>query len=211
MRPLLSRIATLLILTATGAGCGGGSKPDPVGPDESVLTTVQVTPATATLFTVAPGNTATLAVVAKDQNGQAMAGAGSPTFSSDNSAIASVSDAGAVTALTAGTAHITASVTAGGVTKTGSTTVTAQVALNNVGVTTPVIAFSPPSVDVQAGGSVSWTFGSTAHTVTFSSPGSPPDVPELQDGAAARTFPNHGNFNYHCSIHPSMTGVVQVH
>ena len=96
MQTLLSRIATLLIVAATGAGCGGGN--GPVEPDTPVLTTLEVTPATATLFTVAPGNTAALSVVAKDQDGQAMSGLGSPTFSSDNGAVATVSDAGAVTA-----------------------------------------------------------------------------------------------------------------
>ena len=54
------------------------------------LATVVVTPATATLFTVEPGNTVTLAVMPKDQNGQTVTGAGAPSFSSDNGSIASV-------------------------------------------------------------------------------------------------------------------------
>ena len=87
MRALLSRIATLLIVAVTGAGCGG----DGNGPS-GVLTTVEVTPATATLFTVAPGNTAALKVVAKDQNGAVMSNAGTPTFSSDDEAVATVGD-----------------------------------------------------------------------------------------------------------------------
>jgi plastocyanin len=176
-----------------------------------VLTTVEVTPATATLFTVAPGNSVMLAVVAKDQDGEAMAGLGSPSFSSDNSAVAAVGGDGTVTAVAAGTVRITASLTAGGVTKTGTSTVTARVAPANAAVVAPQLLFQPATVDVSAGGTVSWTFASIPHDVTFTTAGAPPNVPELQDGSASRTFPTNGNFNYRCTIHPQMTGNVQVH
>lgn len=210
MRALLSRTATLLIVAGIGVGCGGGDGPGP-GPGESVLTTVEVTPATATLFTVAPGNTVILAVVAKDQDGQTMTGAGSPTFSSDNGAVASVAGDGTVTALAAGTAGITASLTAAGVTKTGTTTVTAQAAPATAAVGTPSLAFSPATVDVSAGGAVTWTIGPITHNVSFTTAGAPADVPDLQDGSAARTFPTNGAFGYRCTIHPQMTGAVRVH
>jgi plastocyanin len=207
MRALLSRIATLLMVAATGGGCGGDGGPT----ETSVLTTLEVTPATATLFTVAPGNTATLAVVAKDQNGQTMAGAGTPTFSSDNGAIADVGADGTVTAVAAGTAQITASLTADGVTKTDATTVTVQVAATTGAVVAPAFEFQPGTVDVQAGGTVTWTFGSIHHTVSFTTAGAPADVPELENGSAARTFPTNGAFGYRCLIHPAMVGAVRVH
>ena len=207
--PTLSfRVLTILILAA-GAGCGGGG--GPVDPPESVLTTLQVTPATATLFTAAPGNTASLAVVAKDQNGQTIANAGIPSFSSENSAIAEVGDEGIVTAKGPGITRITASLTANGVTETAVTTVTAQVAAANVGVTAPALQYQPGTVDVQAGGAVTWTFGPIHHTVTFTTTGAPQNIGELQDGSAARTFPASGSYNYRCDIHPSMTGLVHVH
>jgi len=201
----LSRIAALLIVAATSAGCGsdGGS-----GPEKSVLTTVEVTPATATLFTVAPGNAVTLTVVAKDQNGQTMVG--TPSFSSENAAIADVSIGGTVTAVAAGTARITASVTIDGVTKTGTNTVTTEVAPANATVVAPGNAFQPATVDVRAGGTVTWSFGSTAHMVNFTTPGAPANIPALQNGSASRTFPNHGTFGYQCSG-PQMSGVVRVH
>ena len=210
MRALLSRIATLLIVAEAGVACGGGNGLEP-GPDDPVLTTLEVTPGTATLFTVAPGNTTTLAVVAKDQDGQAMSGLGSAAFSSDNTAIATVSDAGAVTAVAAGTATITASLTAGGVTRTGTTTITTRVAPATAAVTAPGLEFQPATVDVQAGGMVTWTFTSLQHNVTFTTGGAPADVPDLQDGSASRTFPTNGTFGYRCSIHPPMTGSVHVH
>lgn len=205
MRARLSRIAALLMVAATGAACGsdGGS-----GLEGSVLTTLVVTPATAALFTVAPGNAVTLSVVAKDQNGQTMVG--SPSFSSDNGAIADVSVGGAVTAVGAGTAKITASLTIDGVTKTGTTTVTAQVAPGNATVTAPATVFQPATVDVSAGGTVTWRFGSTPHQVTFTTAGAPADIPEFQNGSVSRTFPNHGTFGYQCSG-PQMSGLVRVH
>jgi len=210
MRALLSRIATLLMVAETGvAGCGG-SGTDP-NPDTPVLTTLEVTPATATLFTVAPENAVTLSVVPKDQNGQTMAGAGTPTFSSDNGAIADVGADGTITAVAAGTAQITASLTAGGVTKTATTTVTVQVAPAAAGVLAPQLAFQPAAADVSAGGTVTWTFGSIPHDVTFTTAGAPADVPALQNGSAARTFPTNGAFGYRCTIHPQMTGAVRVH
>ena len=208
MRALLSRIATLLIVAGTGAGCGGG---DGNITETSVLTTLEVTPATATLFTVAPVNTVTLVVVAKDQNGQTMAGAGTPTFSSDNGAVAGVGADGTVTGVAAGTAQITASLTAGGVTKTDATTVTVQVAATTGAVVAPAFDFQPGTVDVQAGGVVTWTFGSIHHTVSFTTAGAPADVPELENGSAARTFPTNGAFGYRCLIHPSMVGAIRVH
>ena len=209
MRKLFSRIVTLLIVAGTGAGCGG-SEPGP-GPGTSVLTTLELTPATATLFTVAPGNTVTLSAVAKDQDGETMAGVGSPSFSSDNDAVASVSQDGTITAVAAGTAAITGTLTAGDVTRTDLTTVTVQVAPASAAVTTPSLAFQPATVDVGAGGSVSWTFGPTTHNVGFTTTGAPADVPDLQNGSASREFPTNGSFSYRCTIHPEMTGTVHVH
>jgi plastocyanin len=203
MRAPLSRIPALLIVAATGAGCGSHG-----GPEESVLTTLVVTPATAALFSVEPGNAVTLVVVAKDQNGETMVG--SPSFSSDNGAIADVSNAGTITAVAAGTARITASLTIDGITKTGTTAVTSEVAPANATVVAPGTVFQPATVDVRAGGTVTWTFGSTAHQVTFITPGAPADIPEFQDGSVSRTFPSHGTFHYQCSG-PQMSGVITVH
>lgn len=197
-------MASAIIASVVITACGdGGSEP-------SVFTTLEVTPGTATLFTVAPDNAVTLSVVAKDQNGQTMAGVGPPSFSSDNGAVASVSVNGTITAVAAGTARITASLTVGGVTKTSTTTVTAVVAPTNATVFAPAMVFQPATVDVRAGGTVTWTFGSTGHQVAFITPGAPPDIPWFRNGSVSRTFPSHGDFRYQCSG-PQMSGVVRVH
>jgi plastocyanin len=209
MRALFSGTAAMLIMAGSGVGCGGGDGGS--GLEPPVLTTVEVTPAAATLFTVAPGNTVALSVAALDQNGATMTGADAPSFSSGNSAVADVSDDGTVTGVTAGTTEITASVVADGVTKTGTSSLTVQAAPANAQVAAPQFAFQPTTVDVQAGGGVTWTFGPIPHDVTFTSAGAPANIPVLENGSAMRLFPNNGTFDYMCAIHPTMLGTVRVH
>jgi plastocyanin len=211
MQTQLSRIATLLIVAATAGGCGGGGSDVTGPPPAGGLATVVVTPSAATLFTVEPGNTVMLSVVPKDLNGNTVTGAGAASFSSDNSAVATVANDGMVTVVATGTAKIKATVTAGSVTKEGFSTVTVAVAPASGAVVAPGLAFSPATVDVQVGGSVSWTNAAIEHTVTFTSTGAPENMAAFSNGSDARTFPTHGNFAYHCLIHPQMTGVVRVH
>jgi plastocyanin len=101
--------------------------------------------------------------------------------------------------------------TAGGVTATGTTTVSVQVPPATAAVSAPELAFQPKEVDVSAAGVVTWYFGQIHHSVTFTIAGAPADVPELRNGSAAREFPDPGTFTYRCTIHPSMTGTVRVH
>jgi plastocyanin len=206
MRTLLSKIAIPLIVAGTGIACGGDGGS---GLGSNVLTTLEVTPATATLFTVAPGNTITLSVIAKDQDGATMSG--SPSFSSDNGSVAAVGADGTITAVGPGSAGVTASLTAGGVTKTATATVTVQVAAAAAGVVAPEFEFQPAAVDVAAGGTVTWSFGSIHHTVSFTTAGSPESIPVLENGSASRTFPTNGSYAYRCAIHTQMAGLVRVH
>ena len=176
-----------------------------------MFTTLEVTPASPTLFTVAPGNSVTLAVTAKDQNGDTLPAAGSATFSSDNPAVADVSAGGTVTVAAPGTARITASLTADGVTKTGASAVTALVALQNAGVLAPETTYQPAIANMRPGGVVIWSFESVVHDVVFTTPGAPENVPAFGGGFVSRTFPTSGTYSYECTLHPGMTGVVQVH
>ena len=206
MRRSMLSGATLLIVLAAGCGGDGGS-----GPDARVLTTLELTPVTAGLFTVAPGNTITLTVEPKDQDGQVMTGVGPASFSTSNVGIATVDGSATVTAVGPGTAQISASLTAGSETRAASMQATVQEAPASAIVTAPSLAYVPAVVDVQAGGVVTWTVGALPHTVTFTTPGAPEEIPYLEEESASRTFPTNGSFSYQCTIHPGMTGTVQVH
>ena len=110
-----------------------------------MLTTLELTPATADLFTVAPGNTITLTVVPKDQDGQIMTGVGPPSFSTSNAAVAIVDGNATVYAVGPGTAQITASMTAGSETMAATMQVTVQAAAASASVTAPSLAYVPPT------------------------------------------------------------------
>lgn len=69
-------------------------------------------------------------------------------------------------------------------------------------------SFSPSTVTVAVGSTVTWTNNDTmAHSVVVDGVVSP----TLQTGQTfTHTFSVSGSFDYHCGIHPSMTGSVIV-
>lgn len=69
-------------------------------------------------------------------------------------------------------------------------------------------AFSPATIEIELGDSVTWTnLDAAAHTVV----GTGIDSGDLAQGATfTKTFETAGTYDYHCSLHPSMTGVVVV-
>jgi plastocyanin len=77
------------------------------------------------------------------------------------------------------------------------------------------MAFSPSSVTITSGETVTWVFGAVGETVTFDSvAGAPANIgsvssPQL-NVSVSRTFSSAGSFTFHSSIHPSMTGTVIV-
>lgn len=75
-------------------------------------------------------------------------------------------------------------------------------------VTIKGFAFSPSSVDVAVGDTVNFTNqDSVTHTVT----GDGWDSGPLATGKSfSKKFDTAGTFNYKCSIHPTMTGVINV-
>jgi plastocyanin len=73
-------------------------------------------------------------------------------------------------------------------------------------------AFSPASITVKKGTTVTWTNKDSAtHTVTENDGQKGPDSADLAQGKTySFTFDTVGTFKYHCTIHTTMTGTVTV-
>jgi hypothetical protein len=93
------------------AACGGGNGTPPA---QSAFTTLGVS---ATSLNLVDGDQVQLVATPRDQNGAAITGLPQPTFTVTSGAAASVSTSGLVTALAQGSSTVTASLTAGAVTR----------------------------------------------------------------------------------------------
>ncbi len=193
-------------------GCGGGGAALTGEPEEGDLsfTRLELTPASAV---IAVGATIQLVASPKDELGNTIPGLPRPTFASSNQVTATVDDDGVVTGVSAGDVVITASLAAGGVTRTASATVSVtsgERAANTV--TTPGLSFDPSSLVVVAGDTVTWEFSGAVHNVTFVSRAPPGgNIPDQQTGSAVnRVFPDAGTFAYDCTIHSGMSGEIVV-
>ena len=71
-------------------------------------------------------------------------------------------------------------------------------------------AFGPASLSVAAGTTVTWTNNDTApHTATADDESF--DSSSIAPGATfSQAFETAGTFAYHCSLHPNMTGTIEV-
>lgn len=194
----------------TFAGCsGGGDDGGGTGP-EPVFTSLTIEPSSPSVIV---GGTTTLTATARDQSNNSMSGA-QVTYTSGSEAIATVTNAGVVTGVAAGSALITATGVIGSVTKTAQVTVnvTAPSGSATVAATTGN-QFSPKDVTITKGGTITWNFA-TAHNVTFDTPGAPSNIPTQSSGSASATFPNvtvKTTYSYHCTLHPpNMVGTVTV-
>lgn len=79
-------------------------------------------------------------------------------------------------------------------------------------VTIQDFAFSPASITVKAGTTVTWTNkDSTVHTVTETDGKTGPDSGTMEQGKAySFTYVAAGTYAYHCNFHSGMTGTVTV-
>jgi len=78
----------------------------------------------------------------------------------------------------------------------------------------PSYKFDPPSIEVTAGSTVTWTNNDNfTHSVQFLDGGLPTDPMMMNPGGATATFTfsQPGTFHYQCSLHPqNMKGTVTV-
>ena len=90
----------------------------------------------------------------------------------------------------------------------------ANVAMNssNDGYGNSSNTFAPGDVYIVRNGTVSWSNGTgITHNVNFAgATGAPANIANYSTGTQERTFPTSGTFNYSCTLHSGMTGVVRV-
>lgn len=73
------------------------------------------------------------------------------------------------------------------------------------------MAYSPRFTQVKRGATVTWKNNdSVDHTVTSDTGAGPMSVTISPGGSYTYTFMNTGTYSYHCDVHPSMRGTVQV-
>ena len=71
--------------------------------------------------------------------------------------------------------------------------------------------FTPQVLNVLQGGTVTWTFSTRPHNVTFvQTAGAPQNVPTTSNNTASRTFAAPGTYAYACTLHAGMVGTVNV-
>ena len=77
---------------------------------------------------------------------------------------------------------------------------------------TNAIVFTPATLRVNAGETVTFAFGSVAHNVFFAAQaGAPADIAgDNANVSIERQFAAPGTYTYSCHIHPSMQGTVVV-
>jgi plastocyanin len=166
--------------------------------------------------TVLVGGTLQLLATAHDPGGAALPAGGTIAFTSSDETKATVNGDGLVSGLAAGTTQITAQASRGGVDRSDGAAIT--VSTQTFPFAAAVVAgnatqtFTPPSVDISSGGTVTWTFGQLTHNVTFGAQtGAPQNIATTVSTMVPRTFNTAGTFDYNCTIHPGMSGTVVVH
>lgn len=169
------------------------------------LTSVQVTGGTA----VVAGSALQLTAIPRDQNGAPIPA--TVSWSSSNTGRATVNASGLVSGVSAGTADITATAMTGGAQVSNFVTITVSPAAfpSSAMVTTPGNRFSPSTVDIAVGGTVTWSLGGAHNVIFAAAAGVPADIPTGNGGD--RTFNTKGNFSYECTLHGGMIGLVRVH
>ena len=149
------------------------------------------------------------------QNAPVALGARVITWTSLNSTVATVNNAGVVTGIGVGTANIRVSVADGATIRTATLPLAvtsvpgapATARIDMVG-----LNFVPFEAVVKVNGTVSFVFPPLDHNVIWDRrlSGAPTDINVTSSRTVSRTFSTPGVFNYSCTIHPGMDGIIIV-
>jgi plastocyanin len=199
-----SRFSALLALVLPAIGCGGGGEPTP--PLENPVSRVTIV-ASATSLLV--GQSLQLGVDARSVTGVPIGAPGPVTWRSSDTRVATVDDAGRLSAVAPGTTNVSATVA--GVSGTTAFTVATGV-VQEADVFTPGNVFSPFRVTLAVGGTVRFHITGVPHNVVFAAgqAGAPANINLVSNVTIARVFPVRGSFAYDCTVHPGMSGQVVV-
>jgi plastocyanin len=194
----------LAVATVFLSACAGGDSS--TSPAAAGVASVSLNVTSAQLGV---GQTLQLSATPLTSTGTVTTGAAS--WSSSTPGVATVSPSGLVSGVAAGVATISAVI--GG--RTGSATITVSAAGGAfplaAEVTMPGNTFSPFLTTIGVGGTVTFRFGSVDHNVLFAAiTGRPADIQITRNVNVARTFNTRGLFPYDCSVHPGMSGQVEV-
>lgn len=199
-------------ITASAGGVSGTTSLTVVAAG-GVIATVSVALSDPSLVI---GNIGQATLSARDGNNAVVAiGTRTITWSSTNTSVATVTNAGIVAGIGIGTTQIRASITEGGNTITGSanfSVVADPDAKQTADVTMPGLTFSPTDVVVKQNGTVRFIFPNVDHNVIWQPriTGSPADIGILANQTVTRTFPTLGVFPYVCTLHNGMVGTIVV-
>lgn len=206
-----------LMIVGIAAGCGGGGGYN--GMTTSVYTALTLGSSSVSAYQFS-GTPTTMQLTARDQNNAAMStGGAAPVWHVTPSGIATVNGAGrlVVTSATPTLLTISADLTIGGVMhNSNAVQVQTDLAPALEQVTTVGTSYSPATVDIKAGGTVSWSGLAANHNVDFSSAtpfgGNAKNGLPGSSNSATGTFLAAGSYPYQCDVHgPAMSGTVVVH
>lgn len=202
----------VLLVGYLGA-CGGGDNPSSPPTGAGVLSVVVAATDDASLE-LGYGTQAT--VKGRDSQGADVAlGNRVVTWTSSNTAIATVTNGGSVNTVGVGTVTLSVQVQNGSSALTG--TANLSVIANSDAVMSADVAmapqqFVPGETVVKVGGTVRFLFTPIDHNVIWNprKPGSPTDILVTTNATVLRSFPTVGVYPFDCTVHPGMSGRIIV-
>lgn len=206
-------IRVAVLLAAMLGACGGGDNPSGPSTGPGVLSVVVASLDDASLE-LGYGTQGT--AKGRDSQGADVAlGNRAMTWTSSNTAIATVTNFGSVNTTGIGTVTLSVNIQNGSGTLTGSTTL--NVIANSDATLSAEVAmapqqFVPGETVVKVGGTVRFLFTPIDHNVIWNprKVGSPADILVTTNTSVLRTFPAVGVYPFDCTIHPGMSGRVIV-